>query len=129
MVARCIPHQARAHSSGEAEYSAAVSATSEAMLIREVLLFMGLEVRIELLLTARLHVYLQTRRSGNNTPFVNESSLATAVGEARNCHGECVHIRRKPCRPGDKVTTYPQAATAEAVERSGVKWNRDFGKW
>ena len=52
MVACCIPHQARAHSSGEAEYSAAVSATSEAMVIREVSLFMGLEVRIELLLNS-----------------------------------------------------------------------------
>ena len=38
------------HSSGEDEYHAAASATSEAMLIREVLLFMGLEVRTELLL-------------------------------------------------------------------------------
>ena len=42
--------KARAHSSGEAEYCAVVSATSEAMLIREVLRFMGLEVRAELLL-------------------------------------------------------------------------------
>ena len=31
-------HQARVHSIGEAEYFAAISATSEAMLIREVLL-------------------------------------------------------------------------------------------
>ena len=42
--------KARAHSSGEAEYNAAPSATSEAMLIREVLLFTGKEVRSELLL-------------------------------------------------------------------------------
>ena len=35
---------------GEAEYYAAASATSETLLIREVLLFMGQEVRIELLL-------------------------------------------------------------------------------
>ena len=38
------------HSSGEAEYYAAASAASEAMLIREVFLFTGLEVQTELLL-------------------------------------------------------------------------------
>ena len=42
--------KARAHSSGEAEYYAAASTTSEALLFREVLLFMGLEARAELLL-------------------------------------------------------------------------------
>ena len=42
--------KARAHSSGEAQYCASASAASEAMLIREVLLFTGLEVRTELLL-------------------------------------------------------------------------------
>ena len=42
--------KARARSSGEAEYYASASAASEAMLIREVLLFTGLEVRTELLL-------------------------------------------------------------------------------
>ena len=42
--------KARAHSSGEAEHCAAASAASEAMLIRESLLFTGLEVRTELLL-------------------------------------------------------------------------------
>ena len=41
--------KARAHSSGEAECYAAASATGEATLIREVLLFMGLEVRTEIL--------------------------------------------------------------------------------
>ena len=54
MDVRCIPHHAnRKHvrrSSGEAEYYASASAASEAMLIREVLLFTGLEVRTELLL-------------------------------------------------------------------------------
>ena len=42
--------EARAHSSGEAECYAAASASSEAMLMREVLLFTGLEVGTELLL-------------------------------------------------------------------------------
>ena len=41
---------ARAHSCSEAAYYAAASATSETVLIRGVLLFMGLEVRTELLL-------------------------------------------------------------------------------
>ena len=44
------PLYSRAHSSGEAEYHAAASAAREAMLIRRVLLFTGLEVRTELLL-------------------------------------------------------------------------------
>ena len=42
--------KARAHSSGEAEFYAAAGATSEGMLIREVLLHSGLEVKTELLL-------------------------------------------------------------------------------
>ena len=42
--------KARAHSSGEAEHYAAASATCETTLIREVLLFLGLEVPTELLL-------------------------------------------------------------------------------
>ena len=42
--------KARAHSSGEAEYHVAASVASEAMLIRDVVLFTGLEVRTEILL-------------------------------------------------------------------------------
>ena len=69
MVSRCIPHQARAHSSSEAEYYAAVSATSEAMLIREVLLFLGLEVRTELLLNSAAARGI-CRREGVGTIYV-----------------------------------------------------------
>ena len=48
--------KARGHSSFEAEYYAAASATSETMLIREVLLVMGLEVRTESCWTVQQHV-------------------------------------------------------------------------
>ena len=102
MGVRCILHQAstRAHSSGEAEYYAAASATSEAMLIREVLLFMGLEVRTELLLdSAAARGFC--RREGVGTI----RHLATEVGETRSGHSGSVYIRREPSRLGEKVIT------------------------
>ena len=58
--------KARAHSSGEAECYAAASATSEALLIREVLSFTGLEVRTELLLD-RAAARGRCRREGVGT--------------------------------------------------------------
>ena len=50
MSAVFCKQKSREHSSGGVEYYAAASTTSEAMLIREVLLFTGLEVLTELLL-------------------------------------------------------------------------------
>ena len=50
--------------------------------------------------------------------FVNESSLATAVGETRS-RLERVH-RREPRRLGHKTNACPQTSTAEALERPGV---------
>ena len=74
--------KARAHSKWQNSSSyAAASATSEAMLIREVLLFMGLEVRTEVLLdSAAACGTMQTRTCRNHTKFFFESSLGT-VGE------------------------------------------------
>ena len=91
--------KARAHSSGEAEYHAAASAASEAMLIREVLLFTGLDVRTELLLvSAATRGRIQAPECWDNTSFVNESSLAAAVGETRSGHGRSVCTRREPAQ-------------------------------
>ena len=50
--------KARAHSSGEAEYYAAASDAGGAMLIREVLLFTGVEVRTELLVDSLLQPHV-----------------------------------------------------------------------
>ena len=58
--------KALAHSSGEAGYYAAVLATSEAMLIRGVLLFMGLEVRTGLLMVSTAALGIR-RREGVGT--------------------------------------------------------------
>ena len=69
--------EAMAHSSGEAEYAAA-SATSEAMLIREVLLFMGLEVRIELLLNRADLLNIVT--TWNTSEMVTERMDRTRLG-------------------------------------------------
>ena len=83
MDARCILH----HANRKARvYSSA--AASEAMLIRGVLLFTGLEVRTELLLDGAAARGMCRREGvGTNSPLVNESSLATAVGETRSGHG------------------------------------------
>ena len=74
--------QARAYSSDEAEFDAAASATSETMLNREVSLLMGPEVRTEFLLdSARARGICRREGVGTIRHCVNESSLATAVGE------------------------------------------------
>ena len=91
--------KARGHSSGEAEYHVTASAASEAMLIREVLLFTGLDVRTELLLvSAATRGRIQAPECWDHTSFVNESSLAAAVGETRSGHGRSVCIRREPAQ-------------------------------
>ena len=129
MVARCIPHQARAHSSSEAEYYATVSATSEAMLIREVLLFLELEVRTELLLDSAGARGICRREGVGTIRHLSTKVLWLQQLVRRGI----VMVSACTCAENradllNKVTSCPQAATAEAVERSGVKWNRDFGK-
>ena len=59
--------KARAHSSGEAEYHAAASAASEAMLFRRVLLFTGLEAQTEELLLDSAAARGMRRREGVGT--------------------------------------------------------------
>ena len=94
---RCILHHAnRKH---EAKYYAASSATSEAMLIRELLLFTGLEVRTELLLDSAAARGI-CRHEG-----VGTTSCTSAENRADF---------------GDKAIACPQTATAEAVERLGL---------
>ena len=58
--------KSREHSNGGVEYFVAASATNEAMLIREVLLFTGLEVLTELLLNSAA-ARGRCRREGNGT--------------------------------------------------------------
>ena len=73
------------------------SATSEAMLIREVLLFLVHGIGSLGLNSWDSAAARVCRREGMRTiyQFVNESSLATAGGEARDCHGERVLMCRK----------------------------------
>ena len=88
--------KARAHSSSEAGSSAASSA-SEAMLIREVLLFTGLEVRTELLLdSAAARVMYQTRHLSTTVLWVHQldkrgvvtvGALAHRLRELRQWNG------------------------------------------
>ena len=61
------------------------------LLIREVLLVMGLEVHTELLLDSASARGICSREGvKNHASFVNESSMAFAVGEMRCCHGRSV---------------------------------------
>ena len=60
------------------------------------------------------------RRCRNRTTRVNQSSLIAAVGETRSGRAWSMYIRREPRRFGDEVTTRPQTATAEAMERPRV---------
>ena len=101
--------KARAHSSGEAEYNAAASAASEAMLCRGVLLFTGLEAQTEELLLDGAAARGMCRRAGVGT-------IRHSVGETRSGHGWKVYIRRGPRRLGDKAIACPQTAAAEAME-------------
>ena len=117
---------ARAHSSGEAEYYAVASAASEAMLIGEVLLFTGQEVRTELLLDSAA----ARGMCRNHTSFVNESSLATAVGETRSGHGWSVYIRREPRRLVDKVIACPKTDwERRTTEHEVNKWWSVHAEW
>ena len=77
--------KARAHHSGEAEYYAAVSAISEAMLIRDVLLFMELEVRTALLLdSAAARGICRTRVLWRQQLVKRRSVMVSACTSAEN---------------------------------------------
>ena len=77
------------------------------MLIREVLLFMGLEVGVEPLLDSAAARGM-CRREGVGTTRLLSKKV------------HWVQIRRQRRGLGDEVTTRPQIATAEAMERLGV---------
>ena len=81
--------RARAHASGEAKYYAAASAASETMLIREVLLYMGLEVPTELLLDSAAwpEPSCLQRKAKHSIPT---GRLSTALGLTKNFGSTCV---------------------------------------
>ena len=81
-------------------------AASEAMLIREVLLLTGLEVRAELLLDSAVARGI-CRREGAGT-VCHLSTKVLSVGETRSGHGWSVYIRRELRRHGDNVIACPQ---------------------
>ena len=108
--------KARAHSSGEAEYFAAALATSETLLIREILMFMGMGVRTELLLDSAAARGI-CRRDGVETIRHQSTKLhwLQQLLKRGNGHGWSMFTCREPRRRGGQV-----AATAEAMERLGV---------
>ena len=95
--------KSREHSNGGVEYFAAASTTSEAMLIREVLLFTGLEVLTELLLDSA-PARGRCRREGVGTIRQLSTQVLWLQELAKRgviTVGARVYIRREPCRFGE----------------------------
>ena len=108
----------RANPSGEAEFYAAASATCEAMLAREICCFWTASSNRALAGQCGSTRDMPISRRWDRPTRVNGSSLGTAVGEARSGRDWSMHIHREPRRLGrDEVTTRPQTATVEAMER------------
>ena len=71
--------------------------------------------------TVQQHVARDDAKVSSRTTLVSDSSLATTVGETRSGHLlEHVHPLRAAQTFSDEVTTLPQTATAEALERPNV---------
>ena len=121
----------RAHSSGGVEYYAAASTTSEAMLIREVLLFTGLDVLTELLLESA-SARGRCRREGVGTTrnlSTHILCLQQLVNRGVATVGASVHPQRTAQIWRQSHYLFTHTSTVDAVERLGVGPTWEFGDW
>ena len=120
--------KARAHSCGEAEYYAAASAASEAMLIREVLWLTGLEVRTELLLDSAPARGICRREGVGTIRHLSTKVLwlQQLVKRGLVTVGACSSAENR-ADVETRAIACPPTATAEAMERPGVRPKRKIG--